>query len=249
MSNENLEFNLTEPEDIYGTLRKLVLMGKPVTVHIDGGIDTYSTVITETDLKSRSFFMDKIYPYSGNDLIRAGHRFSIECDTDGVYIKFRMTGRLMFQPQKGQYRAEFPESLLYLQRRNAYRVNIPLSHDIRLRLQMSDQEGDLTGTLVDLSSSGFKAQFKGNAKKRIQEQGLFSVARLRFNRKHDMDCSLKAHHAELTERNDTQVGFEFISVSGTAQRYIDKLVSELQWEERIRREVSQEPQDSDEAPV
>lgn len=240
MSEKDLEYTFTEPEDIYGALRRLVLNGESVQVHIDGGHEVYSSTITDTDLKSRSFFLAWVFPESGNDLIRSGHRFSIESDSQGVHIKFKASGRLAYQPQKGQYRVEFPESVLYLQRRDAFRVSIPPAHNIRLRLTMTDQEGDLTADLVDISSSGFKAKFKGNVKKRLQEQDNFSIARLRFNRKHDMDCSLKIHHVESYDQSHTLAGFEFLSVSATAQRYLDKLITELQWEERERKRIQEE---------
>lgn len=243
MSENDLQFILSEPEDIYGALRRLVLNGEQVKVQIDGGQEFYRSLITNTDLKSRSFFMEQVFPFAGNDLIRAGHRFSIESDSDGVNIKFKINGRLAYQPQKNLYRVEFPESVLYLQRRGAYRVNVPEAHNIRLRLTMNDQEGDLTADLRDISSSGFKAVFKGNVKKRLQDQSVFSIARLRFNRKHDMDCSLKVHHIESYDQGQTIAGFEFLSVSATAQRYIDRLITELQWEERERKRMLSEDQE------
>lgn len=232
MSDLDSKFILTEPEDVYGALRRIILNNLPVQILIDGSSETFSAIITATDLKSRSFFLDRVFPVSGNELIRSGRRFSIESKTDGVDIRFKVTGRLAFQPSKGQYRIEFPEQVLYLQRRNAYRVNILPSHNIRLRLTMNDQEGDLLADLVDISSSGFKARFKGNVKKRLMEQNTFSIARLRFNREHDLDCSLKAHHIEVLDNNFTVVGFEFLSISSAGQRFIDKLITELQWEER-----------------
>lgn len=241
MSEEkNQQYLLTEPEDIYGALRKIVLMGTPVRIHVDGSSETFTSAVTETDLKSRSFFMDKVIPVGGNELIRSGRRFTVECDSQGVRIEFRMNGRLMYQPQKEQYRAEFPDQVLYLQRRTAYRVAIPPAHDIYLRVQMNDGEGDLTGQLLDISSSGFKARFKGNVKKRLQDQGTFSVARIRFNKEHTMDCSLEARHVVNSDQNDTLCGFAFITISAMAQRYLDRLITEFQWEERHLKEQQDE---------
>lgn len=236
MSEEH-EYVLTEAEDVYGALRRLAIMDDPINLHIDGSSDIYSTSIVETDLKSRSFLLDQVYPYTGNDLIRSGRRFTIKSDSDGILIEFRVDGRIMFQPKKGLYRAEFPNEVLYLQRRHAYRVNILPAHNIHLLLKMSDQQGDLAGTLIDLSSSGFKARFKGNVKKRLQEQAVFSQARVRFNREHDMDCSLVARHAVLTDKGETVCGFAFQAISGNAQRYVDKLIADLQWSERAEQET------------
>jgi len=241
MSEEsNQEYLLEEPEDIYGALRKIVLMATPVKVRIDGSEEDFTSAITHTDFKSRSFFMDKVIPQQGNDLIRAGKRFHIECDSQGVRIAFRMTGRLKYQPQKEQYRAEFPDKVLYLQRRTAYRVAIPPAHEILLKIRMNDQEGDLLGKLLDLSSSGFKAQFNANVKKRLEEQSNFPVARIRFNKEQHMDCSLEARHVVLTDDGKTLCGFSFTMISAMAQRYLDRLVTEFQWEERQNQEKDED---------
>lgn len=236
----NQEYELDAPEDIYGALRKLVLMGTPVRVIVDGSNDEFTSAITSTDLKSHSFFMDKVIPQKGNDLIRSGQRFNVECDSQGVRIAFRMTGRLKYQPQNEQYRAEFPDKVLYLQRRTAYRVAIPPAHEILMKIRMSDEQGDLTGKLLDISSSGFRAFFSGNVKKRLEEQRSFSVARIRFNKDHNMDCSLEARHVVLDDSGNTSCGFAFTGISAMAQRYLDRLITEFQWEERHNREQQEE---------
>ena len=234
--DSNQEYLLEEPEDIYGALRKIVLMATPVRVQIDGSSEDFHSAITKTDLKSRSFFMDKVIPQQGNEMIRSGKRFTIECDTQGIRIEFRMTGRLTYQSSQEQYRAEFPQKVLYLQRRGSYRVVIPPAHEILIKIKMTDDDGDLIGKLLDISSSGFKAHFKGNVKKRLQQQEKFDIGRIRFNREHTMDCSLEARHVVNTEEGDTSCGFSFTRISPMAQRYLDRLITELQWEERHRNE-------------
>ena len=139
----NQEYVLTEAEDVYGALRKIVLLETPVSVKIDGSEEVFHSAITDTIFKTRSFFMDKVIPEHGNDLIRAGKRFIIECDTQGVRIEFRMSGRLKYNPEHAQYRAEFPLEVLYLQRRTAYRVIVPPAHQILIKVKMNDEQGDL----------------------------------------------------------------------------------------------------------
>ncbi len=240
--DNNQQYQLIEPEDVYGALRKIVLIAPPVRIHIDGSHEVFTSAITHTDFRSRSFFMDKVIPSDGNDLIRSGRRFTVECDTQGIRIEFRMSGRLMYQPAKEQYRAEFPDQVLYLQRRTAYRMNIPPAHDIYLKVQMNNGEGDLTGQLLDISSSGFKVRFAGNVKKRLQDQGMFPVARIRFNKEHMMDCSLEARHVVNDDANNTLCGFAFVTISAMAQRYLDRLITEFQWEERHMKELQEEQQ-------
>ena len=115
---------------------------------------------------------------------------------------------------------------------------VPPDQDILVKVKMNDEQGNLTGNMVDISSSGFKAHFKGNVKKRLDEQREFPIAHVRFNRDHTMDCSLEARHVVIDDKGDTQCGFAFTLLSATAQRYLDRLITEFQWEER--RKVEQE---------
>ena len=61
----NQEYVLTEAEDVYGALRKIVLLETPVSVKIDGSEEVFHSAITDTIFKTRSFFMDKVIPEIG----------------------------------------------------------------------------------------------------------------------------------------------------------------------------------------
>jgi c-di-GMP-binding flagellar brake protein YcgR len=47
-----------------------------------------------------------------------------------------------------------------------------------------------------------------------------------------MDCSLEARHIVINEEGNTHCGFAFTLLSPPAQRYLDRLITEFQWEER-----------------
>jgi len=228
----NDEYYLDNTEDIYGALRKIILMKQPVLINIEGSDETFTSAITHANLKNSSFFLDQVVPQKGNDLIRSGNRFSVLADSQGVKIEFNMTGRIKYQPDNQQYRVEFPTQVLYLQRRTAYRVMIPPAHQILVKLKMEDGGEHLVGQLADLSSSGFKALFKGDCSERLKNTQDIPIARIRFNHQNTMDCSLIARHVVATKNGDTQVGFAFNLISGMGQRFLDRLIGELQWEER-----------------
>lgn len=234
--HNNDEYYLDTVEDVYGALRKIILMKQPVFINIEGSDDKFTSAITHANLKNSSFFLDKVVPDKGNDLIRSGSRFSVLADSQGIRIEFNMTGRLKYQPANEQYRVEFPTQVLYLQRRTAYRVMIPPAHQILVKLKMEDGGSNLIGQLADLSSSGFKAVFKGDCIERLKSNNNIPVARIKFNAQNNMDCSLVARHIVATPNGNTQVGFAFNMISGMGQRFLDRLVGELQWEERQRAE-------------
>lgn len=232
----NNEYYLDTPEDVYGALRKIVLMKQPVSITIEGSDEKFTSAITHANFKNSSFFLDQVVPQKGNDLIRAGHRFSVIADSQGIKIEFDVTGRLKYQPDNEQYRVEFPSQVLYLQRRTAYRVIIPPAHQILVKLKMQDGGENLIGQLADISSSGFKSLFKGDIVERLKANTDFPIARIKFNNENNMDCSLQARHIVRTKSGDTQVGFAFNMISGMGQRFLDRLIGELQWEERRKAE-------------
>lgn len=228
---------LTTPEDVYGAVRKIVLMESPVRISIDGSEDEFHSAITQTNLKNNSFFMDKVIPEFGNDLIRSGKRFSVECKSQGAHIQFRLDGRLRYQPDNQQYRAELPSEVFYLQRRTAYRVQIPPAHKISVILHMDDTGEEISGYLHDISCNGFKAEFDQNIKKRLEDQHNFPASQLRFTRENSINASLEARHVLLTKEGHTTCGFSILTTSPAAQRFIDRLITEFQWEERRLQEM------------
>jgi c-di-GMP-binding flagellar brake protein YcgR len=232
----NDKYYLDNTEDIYGALRKIILMEQPVLVMIEGSDESFTSAITHVNLKNSSFYLDQVVPQKGNDLIRSGNRFSVLADNQGVKIKFNMTGRIKYQPDNQQYRVEFPTRVLYLQRRSAYRVMIPPVNQILVKLKMEDAGEHLVGKLTDLSSSGFKALFKGDCSERFKSTQDIPIARIRFNDKNTMHCSLIVHRIVATKNGYTQVGFAFNLISGMGERFLNRLIGELQWEERQQAE-------------
>ena len=77
-------------------------------------------------------------------------------------------------------------------------------------------------------------------KKRLEEQRDFPIARVRFNKENTMDCSLEARHIINDEEGNTICGFAFSMISATAQRYLDRLITEFQWEERHHKDLEEE---------
>jgi c-di-GMP-binding flagellar brake protein YcgR len=236
LEQSNDEYYLETPEDIYGALRKIILMKQPVLITIEGSDEKFTSAITQANLKNSSFFLDQVVPQKGNDLIRSGSRFAVLADSQGVKIEFDMTGRLKYQPANEQYRVEFPTQVLYLQRRTAYRVMISPAHQILVKLKMDDGGENLVGQLSDMSSSGFKALFKGDCVERLKTSDEIPVARIKFNDQNNLDCSLFARHVVATKDGNTQVGFAFNMISGMGQRFLDRLIGEMQWEERQKAE-------------
>jgi|TARA_R110000868_G_scaffold150685_3_gene374075 c-di-GMP-binding flagellar brake protein YcgR len=231
---------LDQDEDIYGALRSLVLLQAPVRVLIDDQTTAFCAQITDVQLNNRSFFMTRLQPDKGNDLIRQGKRFRIDCDNQGIRIRFVADGRLRYQSAEQQYRGEFPSQVEYLQRRDAYRVNVPAAHYLVVEIPDQHPTPDeqtapryrYKGRLQDLSESGFKACFEGDIQADLKQLNLIAAAIVRCNEQHYLDCGLELRHLMLDSAGNTLAGFVFTRISSAARRYIYRLTTDFQWEER-----------------
>lgn len=233
---------LTRPEEIYRAIQRLIRYAQNVKIQFEGSNEKFHSAVTKVDLKNQAFAFDKLIPDVGNEYIRQGKRFIVEADFRGITVKFTLGERLKFKQETGEYISAFPASMLYLQRRNAYRAMIPRTYQVLIVLRSSQDELVLKGRLQDISASGFKAYFKGNTSWDLMRIKNFDESTLHVGNE-SMDCGIDARHAVFNDEKDlTFCGFSFQTLSGMKQRYIEKLVNQLQYEERRKEEAQADKQ-------
>lgn len=231
---------LTSPEEIYRAIQRLIRYAHSVTIQFEESEEKFSSAITKVDLKTKAFAFDKLVPDSGNELIRKGKKMKAVADFRGILVEFHIDGKLKYRSQSEEYIGRFPEKMLYLQRRAAYRAIVPRTYTVYVMLRSSESDKEFKGRLQDISGTGFKAYFKGEIVTELQNIASFDESTLHVGDE-SMDCGLDAKHALYNEEKSmTFCGFSFQHLSGMKQRYIDQLVQKLQWEEQRKEEAAKE---------
>jgi len=235
------ESYLTSPEEIYRAIQRLIRYAPKLTVRFDGVDDAFGTAITKVDLKSKAFAFDKLIPDSGNELLRSGKKMQLIADFRGIFVTMELNQQgLKYRQGNQEYIAKFPEKLLYLQRRNAYRAMVPRTYSVYCVFRSSEDERTFKGRLQDISGSGFKAYFKGMIGEHLKAIGNFDESTLHVGDE-SMDCGLDARHAIYNEEKDmTFCGFSFQPLSGMKQRWVEQLVNKLQYEEQRKQQAAKE---------
>ena len=229
---------LTSPEEIYRAIQRLIRYAPRMTARFDGVDDAFATAITKVDLKSKAFAFDKLIPEAGNELLKAGKRLELTADFRGIMVSFHIQTGIKYRSSAQEYIAKFPEKLLYLQRRNAYRAMMPRTYSVYCVFRSSEDERTFKGRLQDISGSGFKAYFKGLVGEHLKAIGNFDECTLHVGDE-SMDCGLDARHAIYNDEKDmTFCGFSFHPLSGMKQRYIEQLVNKLQFEEQRKQQAA-----------
>lgn len=231
---------LTSPEEIYRAIQRLIRYAHSVAVQFEESEERFSTAITKVDLKSKAFAFDKLVPDAGNEFVRKGKKMKLVADFRGILVEFNVGGKLKYRSQSEEYIASFPEKMLYLQRRAAYRAMVPRTYTVYVILRSSESEQEFKARLQDISGTGFKAYLKGELITELKEIGNFDESTLHVGDE-SMDCGLDAKHAIYNdEKKMTFCGFSFQHLSGMKQRYVDQFVQKLQWEEQRKEEAAKE---------
>lgn len=229
---------LTSPEEIYRAIQRLIRYAPKTMANFEGNKETFVTAITKVDLKSKAFAFDKLVPDIGNNYLHDGKKLELTADFRGILVKFFVTGSIKFRPQNQEYITSFPDKLLYLQRRDAYRAMVPRTYTVYSIFRSSESDKEFKGRLQDISGSGFKAFFKGDVSDQLTALTNFDESTLHVGDE-SMDCGLDARHAVYIEEKDiTSCGFSFHPLSGMKQRYVEQFVNKLQHEEQRKQQAA-----------
>ncbi len=234
---------LTNTAEIYRAIQRLIRYAPRVVIRFDGIDEAFATAITKVDLKSKAFAFDKLIPDNGNAHIQAGKAFEMSADFRGILVSFKIETKLKYRAQHQEFISKFPAKLLYLQRRNAYRAMVPRTYTVYAVFRSSESEKTFKGRLQDISGSGFKAYFKGDVTAQLKEVSNYDESTLHIGDE-SLDCGLDARHAIYNEEKDiTFCGFSFQLLSGMKQRYVEKVVNDLQFEEQRKQQAKKERED------
>ena len=234
IDTDDQDATLTSAEEIYGALLKIAGKKKRVQLEIDGDDISYTARILKISFKSLCFMFDDLTPSTGNDKILKAKSFTITTDFQGVLIQFTIDRDITFHQESRCCIAYFPKSLLYKQRRNSFRAMIPKGLRPGISINISEKDLHITGAINDISSTGCRAQAKGDFTDKSLSGTLSDKCIIRFVNER-LVLSIQIRHLRYSEKLDiTTFGIAFLNIKGMEQRTVDKYVNHLQFEHRKR---------------
>jgi len=142
------------PQDIARMLQRMQEHIVIVTARFDSDPDTYNTSIIKVDAGKELFHLDEFLPSVGNEQLRKLKKVSLRSRLDGAILT--MNGLLKSAEQESgipYFIMHFPEQIRSIQRRESYRVSIPVGKRIQASMQ-TDAGHFIAGFLHDISFSG-----------------------------------------------------------------------------------------------
>ncbi|MCK5647729.1 MAG: flagellar brake protein [Gammaproteobacteria bacterium] len=216
-------------ETIARLLRQLQQHLVIMTAKFPSDKETYNTAIIKVDYKNKLFYLDELIPDAGNKQIEKLEKILLRTRLDGAILtadcRLKETGKEKGIPHYIMY---FPEYIRSIQRRESYRVSIPLSKRIQVNMQ-TESGAFIAGFLNDISFSGIaiRLENKQNFDLNIGEMVPFLTIHLNET----ITCEMEVKRIS-TILGNTIISGHLEEISPGHKRFIQNFITQLDRKKR-----------------
>lgn len=152
---DDTDYTVDKPERIASILRDLDHKLTLVSVRLEQEGPLYNSALVRLDPDQRLLYLDELTPSEGHQKAQPETEIRVFASLRGVAVRFSTRIQQVEQEADGAlYACPYPETLQYLQRRDTFRVHIPLSQRPVVELHADHLPAPVQGEMVDLSAQG-----------------------------------------------------------------------------------------------
>lgn len=195
-----------------------------ITAKFPSDTEAYNTSIIKIDYQKKVFYLDELIPHKGNEQIKNLQKVLLRTRIDGAILSaeclLKETGEEKGLPH---YIMHFPKRIKSTQRRDSYRISIPLNK--RYQVNMQTESGlFIAGFLNNISFSGLAIRLEPNQNFELNIGEDIPFLTLHLNE--TITCEMEIRRISST------MGYTIISghleeISPAHQRSIQKFISRL----------------------
>lgn len=236
------QFILDEAADIEFYLGLLARRRSIVTVYLDDGAQFFLSSIVAVDAGFGLLVLDPAQDEQNNVRAAAARRVTLVANLDRVKIQIRPAG-LRRQAYQGQSAlcAALPASILRLQRREFFRLELPADTPLRCRLNVPRADGTsehLELPPADLSGGGISLCGATELLERFPRDALFPDCRLEIPDEPVIPVNLRVRKSiEISAQSgehSLRIGCEFVNLPGTRLAQIERYITRVERERKAR---------------
>ena len=186
------------------------------------------------DLQKHTILIEDIQPRDGMKLLRAGRPFSLSSRTDGMYVHSVHNRAHKADSERSVpfFHVAVPKNLLCQQRRREMRFRLPLRVAIRgAQVTLFPRGKDvkpLTGTIIDISAGGCRAEFEGFKFCPIQEGDPLESCALEVPKLLELSTQGAIRHSSFDPRRRLLTcGIEFTEMHVTDRRRLEHFIQSM----------------------
>ncbi|MFV2059643.1 MAG: flagellar brake protein [Gammaproteobacteria bacterium] len=222
------QFHVENPFEMCSILKSLIIKPDVITAYYDGKMEDFIlTSVIAVDTKKRTFILDFSSDLKKNELLIQSNRITCKTKCKNVQVEFSLNKISAIKyNNEDAFCCELPSNILHLQRRDFYRMAIPLGDKLVCTVAASNGHNRKLLTLADISSGGvglnetdLSNDFELFDTFRHCEIDLGEVGAITF------DIELRNKRIIKTNNNDIlRLGYKFIDLqtpeNAKIQRYI-----------------------------
>lgn len=216
---------LNNRAEIIQRLKQLRDLRSDLTLQIEGHPESYKCKLL--DVSDREFLIEDIAPRSGLQIIREAKKFSISARTDGTFIYIEETRVKKWDQERGIpfFHLALPDKLLYQQRRNGARFQLPLRVSASGASITMFEELDLTGRIIDISAGGCRAEFKLPLPWQVKAEEHFKNCAITIPKLLEIHSEAIVRHFHENKHSQTLVcGIELTKMHVTDRRRLEHFI-------------------------
>ncbi|WP_198264043.1 flagellar brake protein [sulfur-oxidizing endosymbiont of Gigantopelta aegis] len=229
---KNIQRNTYDSEkSIIRILKQLQQHLVIMTANLADDKEVYNTAIIKIDYKNRLFYLDELIPASGNALFIKKKKIHLQTRLDGAILSMECTLKEVGKEQGiSHYVMYFPDIIRSTQRRESYRVSIPLSQRIQVNMQ-TESGAFIAGFLNDISFSGIAIRLEHNQHFDLNVDE--TIPFLTIHLKETITCEMDIKRISNTQ-GSTIISGHLEELATEHRRYIQKFITRLDRKKRMQ---------------
>ncbi len=227
---------LKRPREICNALRELIANKALVTAAFWNSDTLYNTMILKSDLDKQFFLLDEFNPVSGHKRAMEREHFTLRTNINGieVIIQDNVIAGAGKHRDGAIYKVRFPQQMVYMQRRGAYRVEVRRSLGSSVHCLPSEQFPE-RGTVLDLSATGAKIEMPGEITPMPEVDNRIERVKIHIPDKGEFECPAEVRFATYYQSlKVTRCGVRFLEMTPAQTQSVTLIVNEI--ERQVRRE-------------
>ncbi|GAA3913382.1 flagellar brake protein [Litoribacillus peritrichatus] len=229
---------LKTPEEHYSVLRTIQDNRYPTTLTFHSHDQEYLTQVIKADIANRCFYIDELRPPSGHKLAASGESFDIVTKLNGVEIIIKGSSIVgAGKSETGQfYKITFPSEVLYLQRRHAFRVDIPEESEVFVEFRGDEHQSTTHAEVLDISATGCRLKIKKMPEPPFENGDHIPFFNFKISQNIHVEGEAEVRFiSEVEEDASFIIGLQLTELFGLGHRTMERFVNEIQREARKQR--------------
>ena len=217
----------TNPAQIAQVLQRVQDARSLLFISFPGENIPYQSAILEINPDKEYLLLDEITPARGHKKFLESGTLIANTKIKGVDIRFDVQlDQELMESGIAMYKVHFPKRLVYMQKRQSYRINLGITSKISISLQTGDGT-ILQGKVLNISETGVGANIDARLRLKIGDQ--IPLCELEIPDNETIQSKLEIRFVEPDKSSRlVRIGGRFLGISGIQQRQLARVLLDLQ---------------------